>query len=106
MSCQSSKFESINPTGTYTLGDNNLNSDEDISEYFGKIQVRQIYSNRVVMTFMVNKGAPSYNTGSFIDTLDFQNDQVLYTNPEMDLSCRIRFIYRQRCLCKRANGRF
>ena len=43
------------------------------------------------MTFMVSKGAPSYNSGSFVDTLTYKANQVIYTDPEIDESCKTTF---------------
>lgn len=43
------------------------------------------------MTFGVSKGAPSYNSGSFVDTLDYQNNKAIYTDPELDTTCKITF---------------
>ena len=42
------------------------------------------------MSFYVCKGAPSYNSGSFIDTLDYRNSRTTYI-PEDDRTCRISF---------------
>ena len=45
------------------------------------------------MTFGVNKGAPSYNSGSFIDTLIYKNNMAIYTDPVIDSSCKITFTF-------------
>ncbi|WP_304344190.1 hypothetical protein [Chryseobacterium koreense] len=43
------------------------------------------------MTFEVNKGAPSYNSGSFVDTLIYKENKAIYTDVESDSTCRITF---------------
>lgn len=43
------------------------------------------------MTFMINKGAPSYNSGSFVDTLEYKLGKAIYTAKEFDPSCKITF---------------
>jgi hypothetical protein len=68
----------------------------DIYGYFGKIQVKALSADQIIMTFMINKGAPSYNSGSFVDTLDYKNNLVIYTAPEMDSSCKITFEFNDR----------
>lgn len=93
ITCKSSKIKNLNPTGTYKLGNYDVDSDKDLNEYFGEIQVQRLNNKSILMTFIINKGAPSYNSGSFIDTLDFQNNKALYITPEMDRSCRITFSF-------------
>lgn len=95
MSCKSSKFEEFSPTGTYKLGNYNIDSNEKAEEYFGEIQVKQISSDKILMTFMINKGAPSYNSGSFIDTLKIENKYAVYKTPEFDKSCKVTFAFEE-----------
>ena len=45
------------------------------------------------MTFVINKGAPSYNSGSFIDILKIENRIAVYKTPEFDRSCIITFVF-------------
>lgn len=85
------KSEYINPTGTYKLGSGKKNKNGEIYGYFGQIQVKKIAKDKIVMTFEINKGAPSYNSGSFVDTLIYKNNRVSYTNSQVDTSCVIVF---------------
>ncbi len=48
------------------------------------------------MTFMICIGAPSYNSGSFVDTLDYYNNSVIYTAQDIDPSCQIRFDFSEK----------
>ena len=81
----------IDPTGTYKLESRTKKKGVDIYGYAGQIQVKKLTSDKIVMTFEVNRGAPSYNSGSFVDTLTYKNNKALYTVPEMDASCKITF---------------
>ena len=86
----------IDPTGTYELDSQTTEKDGDIYGYFGKIQVKTLSADKILMTFMINKGAPSYNSGSFVDTLDYKDNLVIYTAPELDSSCKITFEFNDR----------
>lgn len=81
----------VDPTGTYVYSGKTTKKGDDIYGYSGQIQVKKITSRKIVMTFEVNKGAPSYNSGSFVDTLSYSNNKAIYTNPEDDSTCKIIF---------------
>ena len=65
----------------------------DVYGYFGQIQVKKISASKIVMTFEVNKGAPSYNSGSFVDTLIYRDNKAIYTDREADSTCKISFAF-------------
>jgi hypothetical protein len=81
----------INPAGYYSL-DNKTRVDTGGERYgyFGSIKVNVIDSNRIFVDFYVCKGAPSYNSGSFEDTLTYQNGIAVRTTTD-DASCVITF---------------
>jgi hypothetical protein len=83
----------IDPTGTYNLNVKTKKKGEDIYGYSGQIQVKKLTNDKIVMTFGVNKGAPSYNSGSFVDTLVYKNNIAIYTDPTTDTTCRITFTF-------------
>ncbi len=83
----------IDPTGTYILDEKTERSGDDIYGYTGQIQVKKIAVDTIVMTFEVNKGAPSYNSGSFVDTLNYNNNIAIYNNAEFDSTCKITFSF-------------
>jgi hypothetical protein len=83
----------VDPTGTYILDNKPIIIEKETYGYAGLIQVKSLPGNKILMTFTINKGAPSYNSGSFIDTLNYLNDQAVYTIPEADKSCRITFSF-------------
>ncbi|UZH54935.1 hypothetical protein JRG66_13340 [Salinimicrobium tongyeongense] len=91
ISCKSSHVDTFDPSGTYKLGNFDPESADDIKGYFGEIQVKQIAADKVAMTFMINKGAPAYNYGAFMDTLSIENKVAIYRTPEFDESCTITF---------------
>lgn len=81
----------VDAKGTYVYRGKTTRKNGDIYGYYGNIQVKKISPNRVVINFYICRGAPGYNSGSFIDTLDFKNNQVMYSNAELDSSCKIKF---------------
>lgn len=89
-SCSSN---TIDPTGTYKLESETEIRNGDTYGYFGGIDVKQIESERIVMSFFVCRGAPSYNVGMFLDTLDYINDKAVYTCDKLDSSCIINFYF-------------
>ncbi len=85
----------IDPTGTYVINSKTTKNGNDIYGYSGQVQVKKITPKKIAMTFWVNKGAPSYNSGSFIDTMDYQNNIAVYKTPDIDTSCLISFTFTQ-----------
>ncbi len=81
----------IYPCGTYSLiSKTSYKNGEKIGKY-GTIQVKPISSDKIIMSFYVNLGFPTYNSGSFIDTLIIESNIATYTIPEYDSSCQIKF---------------
>jgi len=72
----------FNPTGTYVYQGKTTEKDGETYGYFGTIQVKKLTDTKIVMTFYICKGAPSYNSGSFVDTLDYKNNQAIHTDEE------------------------
>lgn len=85
--------KTINPTGTYKLKAKSYKKDGDTYGYTGKIQVKQIKTDSIIMSFYVSEGAPRYNSGSFIDTLYYSNNSAHYTGVDFEDSCKIKFIF-------------
>jgi len=86
----------IDPTGTYQLDSKTTKKDGEIYGYSGQIQVKKISLDKIVMTFGVNKGSPSYNSGSFVDTLNYKNNKSIYTDLESDSTCKITFDFEKK----------
>ncbi|HJS53478.1 MAG TPA: hypothetical protein VJ765_03010 [Chitinophagaceae bacterium] len=83
----------INPTGSYKLNSKTTVKNGDTYGYFGDIDTKMLDSSRIGMSFFVCKGAPSYNLGTFIDTLKYENNLAIHRTPEDDTSCRITFTF-------------
>lgn len=81
----------LDPTVTYNFDRPAIEKEGEIYGYFGNIRVKNLCKDQIAMTFMINKGALSYNSGSFIDTLMYRESQPIYTDTEMDPSCKITF---------------
>ena len=80
-----------NPTGSYKLVSKTTVKHGDTYGYFGDIDVKLLDSSRIAISFFVCKGAPSYNQGSFVDTLTYKQNIAIHTTPEDDTTCRITF---------------
>ncbi len=87
----SMRDEYIDPMGTYILDQKTKKVGEEVYGYFGEIQVVKLKEDKILMNFSICKGAPSYNSGSFLDTLSYQNNRALFTDPNTDSSCVITF---------------
>jgi hypothetical protein len=84
--------QNFDPTGTYEYKGKSIKVEGAVvGPYVGKIQVKRISNNKIVMNFFICKGAPSYILGSFIDTLLFTNNISIYKPSESDSTCKITF---------------
>jgi hypothetical protein len=84
----------VNPTGSYILKGKKLKNDERANH--GEVHVILIDNNRLAISFYYNKGYPSYNSGSFVDTLDYVDNKAVYTydEPERPTSdCKLTFTF-------------
>jgi hypothetical protein len=87
----------INPTGTYKLNSKAKVKDGDTYGNFGEIRVKLLDSNSIVMSFFTCKGAPSYNSGSFIDTLTYDNNSCTFRDKEDTAkACKVVFTFTQK----------
>jgi hypothetical protein len=71
--------KSLNPTGSYYRGDKRS----------GEVRVKLLDNNKIAITLLACVGKPSYNSGGFVDTLDYQNRKAIYKDLEDDSSCVI-----------------
>lgn len=84
----------LDPTGTYKYKGKTTKVDGQVfGPYTGTIHVKKIADTKIVMTFFVCKGEPSYNSGSFVDTLTYINNTSVYTAPDDDTTCKITFYF-------------
>lgn len=80
----------VDPTGLYKLVAKTKIKNGDTYGYFGDIKVKLISDSSIVINFYVCKGAPSYNSGSFSDTLNFANNEAIFRT-STDVSCSVTF---------------
>jgi hypothetical protein len=83
----------INPTGSYKLDNKTTIKHGDTYGYFGEAKIKLLDSSKIAISFFICKGAPSYNSGSFIDTLKYLNTKATYRTPDDDTSCKITFTF-------------
>lgn len=80
-------------TGTYHLNKHiDIENDYPIESYFGNLQVVPWGEDSVILNFYINKGHPSYNTGSFIDTLLIENEILTYQTT-CGTNCKVQFSF-------------
>ena len=90
------KITIINPTGTYILDSETEKRNGETYGYSGKIQVKQLSKNRIVIDFSINKGAPSYNFGEFVDTLRYLKNKAIYRGLDYTPGCKIIFEFSEK----------
>ena len=83
----------INPIGSYELDGKSYIKDGDTYGRFGEMHIKKLTDDKVIITFFVCNGAPSYNSGSIVDTLEYKNNTLIFTEPEYDPGCEIRFSF-------------
>jgi len=79
----------IDPTGTYILKGTIKNS--RILGHSGELRVKLLTPNKVAMCFYINKGYPGYESGSFMDTLAYDDNLVKFLPKTGD--CSIIFCF-------------
>lgn len=69
----------VDPTGTFEYQGKTIKKNGDLYGCYGTIQVKKIADTKIIMTFSICIGAPSLNSGSFVDTLDYVANSSTYT---------------------------
>ena len=88
-SLKNEKSEYIDPTGIYKYG--RINKNEKKQKYFGEIQVLALSKEKIIVSLFLCKGYPSFNNGSFIDTLEYKENKTIYFYPKTSPTCKIYF---------------
>ena len=83
----------FDPTGTYIL--RGYVTGNKVISHSGEIRVKLIDSGRIAICLYINKGYPGYESGSFIDTIVYEDGNARYY-PGKDSSCIILFYFHQR----------
>ena len=80
----------VNPTGSYTFSGKTKRNKNNVYGYFGHTHVLLLDSSHILINFFICKGAPSYNSGSFIDTLEYTNNTAIYRGDRVsDSTCKL-----------------
>jgi hypothetical protein len=90
------KVEYIDPTGIYKYGQ--IEKNEKNQKYFGEIQVLALSKDKIIVSLFLCKGYPSYNSGSFIDTLEYKENKTIYFYPKTNPTCKIYFNFTKKNL--------
>ncbi len=88
----------INPTGTYSYNGKTIKKNGETYGKFGTIKVKLLKDSKIAISLYVCKGAQSYNSGSFVDTLLYKNNTALYATFENDSTCKIVFTFKLKSL--------
>lgn len=80
----------IDPTGTYILkGDVR---DNKVISHSGEIRVKLLKPELLTICFFIDKGYPGYESGTFLDTLQYLDNEAVYTSG--DSACMLRFQFK------------
>jgi len=90
-----SKSAIIDPTGSYKLNNKTVTKNGETYGYFGHVEVKLLQYSKIAINLYVCKGATSYNSGGFLDTLNYQNNTATYTTTEYDSTCRIILTFKK-----------
>jgi hypothetical protein len=80
----------IDPTGTYIL--TGTVKKNRITGHSGELRARLLDRHTVAVCFYINKGYPGYESGSFTDTLAYEDNSISY-RPSYDTSCSVLFSF-------------
>jgi hypothetical protein len=81
----------INPTGTYIL--KGEVKDNKVISHSGEIRVKLLRPEQLALCFYIDKGYPGYESGSFWDTLDYEDNQAVFR--ATDTGCILRFNFKR-----------
>ena len=80
----------IDPTGTYIL--KGQVQDNKVISHSGEIRVKLLQPELLTICFFLDKGYPGYESGSFLDTLRYEDNQSVYAT--RDSGCMLRFSFK------------
>jgi hypothetical protein len=81
---------SIDPTGTYIL--KGILKKNRITGHSGEIRVKLLAENKIALCFYISSGYPAFESGAFMDTLDYYDSHAEY-QPDRDRGCIIQFSF-------------
>ncbi|HEY4111356.1 hypothetical protein [Puia sp.] len=81
----------IDPTGTYILkGEVKENK---VISHSGEIRVKLLSEELLTLCFYIDEGYPGHQSGSFLDTLRYEDNAAVYSS--RDSGCMLRFQFKQ-----------
>ncbi len=101
------KFSNIDPNGVYNYQGKTYKKGGETYGYFGTIKVFRLDSSKILMSFYVCRGAPSYNSGSFVDTLNYINNEAVYVGDTESgqPACQVIFHFEQNGISAEMNAK-
>lgn len=75
-----------NPTGTYRLSVRR-------SQRRGEMRVTLCDPSHIAIRLVVSSGAPAFDAGSLVDTLEYANNIAVYVDADNGTSCRLVFSF-------------
>lgn len=97
----------FNPSGSYKLLSKTKKIKGEIFGYIGQVDVKKFNEKKIIISFLISKGAPSYNLGSFIDTLDYLENKSIYMPEFIGYpDCKIYFNFSKKGITVRQEGSF
>ena len=78
------------PSGVYVYEGETVEKNDDIYGYSGTVMVLLKAPGKIIVNLYVNKGAPSYNLGTLIDTLDYSGNTALFLDTS-ESACKLIF---------------
>ncbi len=79
--------------GYYDLVSKTQKKNGEVYGYTGSLQIKRIAKNKHVIVIYACKGAPSYNSGVLIDTVEYNTDNIICTCT-CDSSCKIQIRFK------------
>src|ERR1700733_13169709 len=79
----------LNPTGTYIL--KGVVKNNRVTGHSGELRVRLLDDHKIALCFYINSGYPGYQSGSLIDTLVYDENNMAIYQPVQDSTCAVYF---------------
>ena len=86
----------IDPTGTYIL--KGFVDKNQIMGQYGEIRIKMLSHEALALCFFINSGYPDYQTGAFVDTIPYKEDNLALAKPGPLADCRILFCFTPKAL--------
>lgn len=92
-----------NPTGIYKTHFNNSNGNKLPQ---GVIKIKLIRKDRIVVSLIIQNGAPLHRSGQLTNTLIYKNNKAIFLNAEIDSTCKITFSFTSKGIHVKQTSKF